>query len=167
MFRSTNTQRGANGFTMTELIVVIALLGVASAVAIPLFSGNTAHYAQTAARSISHDIQYAQDLAVTTQSPITLSITSSGYEYSLKDNSGAILTHPVDRKPFTVNFQDDPNISRLTIDVNFGGATEVVFDAFGTPNTGGTITLSHSSMASDVVLTLHAATGSVTVSRAP
>ena len=167
MFRTTNTQCGTNGFTMTEMLTVVALLGVASAVVIPQFSSNTTQYAQTAARSISHDIQYAQDIAVTTQSPITLSITSSGYEYSLKDSSGTVLTHPVSRKPFTVNFHDDPNISQLTIEVNFGGATEVVFDAFGTPSTGGTITLSHSSMTWDVVLTLHAATGSVTVSQAP
>ena len=167
MFRTTNAHCGTNGFTMTEMLTVIALLGVASAVAIPQFSGNITQYAQTAARSISQDIQYAQDLAITTQSPVTLSIESSGYEYSLKDSSGDILTHPVNRKPFTVNFQDDPNISQLTITVDFGGATKVVFDAFGTPSTGGTITLSHSSMTSDVVLTLHAATGSITVSRAP
>jgi len=166
MFRTTNIQRGTNGFTMTEMLIVVALLGVASAVAIPQFSGNTTQYAQMAARSISQDIQYAQDLAVTTQSPITLSIPS-GYEYSLKDISGTILTHPVNRKPFSVNFQDDPGISQLTITVDFGGATKVVFDAFGTPSTGGTITLSHWKMPSDVVLTLHAATGSVTVSQAP
>ena len=166
MFRVTNTHCGINGFTMTEMLMVVALLGVASAVAIPQFGGNTTQYAQTAARSISQDIQYAQDLAVTTQLPITLSIPS-GYEYSLKDIWGTILTHPVNRKPFSVNFQDDPGISQLTITVNFGGATDVVFDAFGTPSTGGAITLSHPSMTSDVVLTLHAATGSVTVSQAP
>jgi len=166
MFRITNTHCGTSGFTMTEMLVVIILLGVAGAVAIPQFSGNTTQYAQAAARSISQDIQYAQDLAVTTQSPITLSIPS-GYEYSLKDIWGTVLTHPVNRKPFSVNFQDDPSISQLTITVDFGGATKVVFDAFGTPSTGGTITLSHPSMTSNVVLTLHAATGSVTVSRAP
>ena len=166
MFRTTNIQRGTNGFTMTEMLLVVALLGVASAVAIPQFSSNTTQYAQIAARSISQDIQYAQDLAVTTQSPITLSIPS-GYEYSLKDIWGTILTHPVNRKPYSVNFQDDPDISQLNITVDFGGATKVVFDAFGTPSTGGTITLSHSSMTSDVVLTLHAATGSVTVSQTP
>jgi len=166
MFRKTNTQRGTSGFTMTEMLTVVAILGAASAVVIPQFSGNAEQYAQTAARSISQDIQYAQDLAVTTQSPITLSITS-GYEYSLKDASGAILTHPVNHKPFSVNFQDNPEISQLTISVDFGSATTVVFDALGTPSTGGTITLSHSTMTSDVVLTLHPATGSVTVSQVP
>ena len=166
MFRTTNTQRGTNGFSMTEMLMVVALLGVASAVVIPQFGSNTTQYAQAAARRISQDIQYAQDLAVTTQSPVTLSI-ASGHQYSLKDSSGAILTHPVNLKPFTVNLQDDPCISQLTIEFDFGGATEVVFDAFGTPGAGGTITLSHSSIPSDVILTLHAATGSVTVSQTP
>jgi prepilin-type N-terminal cleavage/methylation domain-containing protein len=166
MFRSTNTQRGTNGFTMTEMLTVVILMGAVSAVIVPQFGGNTEQYAQTAARSISQDIQYAQDLAVTTQSPITLSIPS-GYEYSLQDIWGTILTHPINHKPYSVNFQDDPDISQLTMTADFGGSTKVVFDAFGTPSTGGTITLSHSSMTSDVVLTLHAATGSVTVSQAP
>jgi len=166
MFRNTTTQRGTNGFTMTEMLTVVVILGAASAMVIPQFTGNTEQYAQTAARSISQDIQYAQDLAVTTQSPITLSIPS-GYEYSLQDIWGTILTHPVNRKPYSVNFQDDPGISQLTITADFGGSTKIIFDAFGTPSTGGTITLSHSSMTSDVVLTLHPATGSVTVSQAP
>ena len=164
MFRTANTQRGASGFTITEILVVTVLMGVASAVVIPQFGGNTTQYAQTAARTISQAFQYAQDLAVTTQSPVTVSISDSGYVYTLKNNQGVILTHPVNRKPFTVNLQDDPNISELTIGVGFNDIDDVVFDAFGAPNTGGTITMSHSKMTSNVVLTLHPATGSVTVS---
>jgi prepilin-type N-terminal cleavage/methylation domain-containing protein len=165
MFRTTNTHYGTSGFTMTEVLTVVVLLGTAGAIAIPQFGGNTAQFAQTAVRSISHDIQYAQDLAVTTQSPITLSF--DGFQYSLKNSSGEIITHPVNKKPYTVNLQDDPNISKLTIVVNFGESTSVVFDAFGAPSASGTITLSHSEMDSDVVLTLHGATGSVTVSQTP
>lgn len=167
MIRTKKTQRGTAGFTMTEILTVVALMGVASAVAIPQFSSNTEQYAQTTARGISHDIQYAQDLAVTTQSPVTLSLESSGYEYSLKDSNGDVLTHPVSQKPYTVDLRDDPNISQLNIELDFAGATDVVFDPFGTPGTGGTITISHSSFPSDVVLTLHAATGSVTVTQTP
>ena len=164
MFRTSNTQRGAIGFTITEVLVVTVLLGVTSVVAIPQFGGSTMQYAQTAARSIAQHIQYAQDLAVTTQSSVTLSITDSGYVYTLKDSGGETLTHPIDRKPFATDFRDDPNISSLTINVEFTGITDLVFDAFGTPNTGGTITMQHSKMDSDVVLTLHPATGSVSVS---
>jgi general secretion pathway protein H len=164
MFRTTKTYRGANGFTITEMITVVAIIGVASAVAIPQFTSNTVQYAQAAARSISYDMQYAQDLAVTTQSPITMAIESDGTGYSLKDSLGTVLTHPITHKPYTVDFQDDPGISTLTINHSFEGNLNVVFDAFGTPSSNGTMTISHDSLASDVVVTLHGATGTVTVS---
>jgi type II secretory pathway pseudopilin PulG len=96
MFRTSNTQRGAIGFTITEIMVVTILLGIASAVAIPQFGGNTTQYAQSAATTISQTFQYAQDLAITTQSPVTVSISDSGYVYTLKNSLGAELTHPVD-----------------------------------------------------------------------
>jgi len=163
MFRTTKQYRGTNGFTMTELITVTVLLGVASAVAIPQFSSNTRYYAQSAARAISHDMQYAQDLAITTQSPVTLALDPDGAGYSLEDNLGTVLTHPITRKPYTVSFQDDPGMSTLTISPSFGGSWNIAFDAFGTPSVGGTITISHEAMASNVVLTLHEATGTVTV----
>ncbi|MCP4379302.1 MAG: hypothetical protein GY794_24410 [bacterium] len=162
MFRTKKTHCGKIGFSIIELLTVVVLLGIAGAIAAPQFSSDTAYFAQTAARSIAQDIQYAQDLAVTTQSPITLSFDDS--QYSLENNSGDIITHPITQKPYTVNLQDDPNISTLTIVASFGTSTSVVIDAFGAPSTSGTITLSHSDMASDVVVTLHAATGSVTVS---
>jgi len=164
MFRTTRKHRGTNGFTITEMITVVAIIGVASAVAIPQFGSNTVQYAQAAARLISYDLQYAQDLAVTTQSPVTLAIDAEGTGYSLKDSNGSILTHPITHKPYTMSFQDDPGISSLTISPSFDGNLNVVFDAFGTPSTGGTMTISHESMTANVVLTLHGATGTVTVS---
>ncbi|MDP7287966.1 MAG: GspH/FimT family pseudopilin [Phycisphaerae bacterium] len=163
MFRTKNTHRGTVGFTITEMITVLAILGIASAVAIPQFSSNTEQYAQAAARAIAYDMQYAQDLAVTSQSPVTMAIDSGGTGYSLKNSSGNTLTHPITHKPYTVSFQDDPGISTLTISHSFGGALNVVFDAFGTPNTSGTMTISHQALSSNVVVTLHGATGTVTV----
>jgi prepilin-type N-terminal cleavage/methylation domain-containing protein len=165
MFRKSNIQSGANGFTITEIMVVTVLLGLASALAIPQFGGNTEQYAKNASTSISQTIQYAQDLAVTTQSPVTLSITESGFVYTLTNSLGDTLTHPVNHKPFEVDLRDNPNMAQLTIETDFGSFDDVVFDAFGTPNTGGTITMSHTDMPSDVVLTLHPATGSVAVTQ--
>ena len=161
MFRISKTQRGAIGFTITEIMVVTVLLGLASALAIQQFGGNTTQYAQSAATTISQTFQYAQDLAVTTQSSVTVSISDSGYVYTLKNSLGAELTHPVDHKPFIVNLRNDKCISGLTITPGFGDIDDVVFDAFGAPNSGGTITISHSKITSNMVVTLHPATGSV------
>jgi type II secretion system protein H len=161
MFRTLNTQRGAIGFTITEIMVVTIIMGIASAVVIPQFGGNTTQYAQTAATTITQTFQYAQDLAVTTQSPVTVSISDSGHVFTLKNNLGATLTHPIDHQLFIVSLRDESSTSGLTITPGFNNIDDVVFDAFGAPTTGGTITISHSKMPLDMVVTLHPATGSI------
>jgi len=167
MFRKTPRQRGTGAFSTAELLVVTVLLGIAGAIVLPQISSNAEQCALAAARTIAQDILYAQDLAVTTQSPVTLSFSTAGYNYSysITDSQGQLLTHPIDQKPFSVNFLDDPGISQVTIQVDFGDTLEVVFDALGTPSTGGMITLSHPDVDSAVLVTLHPATGNVTVTR--
>jgi len=167
MFRQTPIQRGTGGFSTAELLVVTVLLGIVGAIVVPQVSSNAEQYTLAAARTIAQDVLYAQDLAVTTQSPVTLSFSPSAPEYSISDSQGELLSHPIDQKPFTVDLLDDPSISQVDIEISLGVDLEVVFDALGTPSTGGTIMLTHPDVDMAVVVTLHPATGNVTVTRQP
>ena len=165
------SKHGAAGFSLTELLMVVALLGLAAAVAVPQLGSDAEQHALAAARTIIFDMQYAQDLAVTCQSDVTVVFDGPGRQYYLTDSQGQTLTHPLTKRPYRVEFQQYPRLSQLNIAINlinqmdFSNDNEVTFDSLGTPTAAGTITLNHSSMDLNVMLEVQAATGRVTVSR--
>lgn len=170
MVRRT-TQCSPRAFSMAEIIMVTALLAIAAAVVVPQFGDQTEQHALAAARTIVFDLQYAQDLAVTARSPVTADFASMPAQYRLADSADQTLTHPITHKPYLVELGSHPRWAGLGITVQLVDqatqtpTTDLTFDALGTPGAAGTITLSHEDLDRSVVLTVHAATGRVTVTR--
>ena len=75
-------------FTLVELLIVIALMGIVAALALPSLSPAIHDQLEGAAQVISHDLAYARGLAVANNSSYRLTFDFSANQYVLR-HSGA------------------------------------------------------------------------------
>ncbi len=129
-----------SAFTFIEVLVVVLILGIASAIVVPQFTSRDDLDAQSAARAVMADLLYAQDRAIATQKNQYVVFNSTTQNYSLYCGAAGpttLLTHPVNLNNYTMTFgQTGPNniSSDVTLGaVSFGGQTTVAFDEMGTP----------------------------------
>ena len=137
-----NRTRGgcfAGAFSLAELIVVTAVIGIAAAVIIPELSSTNSFQAMSAARMITTDLEYARDTAITTQTPVTVTFNVPGKSYTLSNASGT-LVHPMTKTAYTVAFATQSGFGAVgLVSASFGGAAAVTFDVTGAPNQAGTV----------------------------
>jgi type IV fimbrial biogenesis protein FimT len=91
--------KNRKGFTMTEVVVVLSLLGILTAIAIPSFiSWLPRHRLQTSARQIYDDLNLAKIRAVRANidSCITFNIGNGNYTVFLDVNGDSTYTNGVD-----------------------------------------------------------------------
>jgi general secretion pathway protein H len=132
------------GFTLVELLVVMAILMIAAAIVIPQAVGTSSFKAQSAARLAMSDLEYAQNQAIVVQSPVKVQFSPAGNSYTILDvNKSQPLVHPITKKVYTVDFATQAGLKGVSLDsADFGGAAEVTFDSLGAPDRGGTVTVS-------------------------
>ncbi len=123
---------------MVEVILVVVIIATLAAVAVPRFSNTlTRQRVEAAARRIVADLALAQRQARTTNASQTVSFTLGTHEYTLID-----MPHP-DHPSLTykVVLSDEPYRASL-VSANFGGDTDIIFDVFGVPDSGGSVVIS-------------------------
>ncbi|MEM9413975.1 MAG: GspH/FimT family protein [Planctomycetota bacterium] len=139
------------GFSLIELTLVVALVAVLAAIAGPRFANASARQrAVAAANRIEADIALAQNLAQATSDDYTLRFTTkSSYQCIAADAT-------TDQ---TVDLRADPYGVSLAYTLDNAGS-DLVFNGFGLPNSGGELTVSGGGKV--IVLTLNPVTGEVT-----
>ena len=151
----------AGGFSLMELIVVMVILAIAAAVVVPMFN-TTDLQAMSAARLVACDLQYAQNVAITTQQPVTVTFDAAGNSYSLSNASGALI-HPMNKGEYSIDFGAQSGFGQLDlVSATFAGSSAVTFDELGAPDNAGSVTLQAG--ASVYGINVAAITGRVTVS---
>lgn len=148
-------------FTLVEVLVVVAILAIAGAMIVPYVLDTGDFQAVSAARLIACDLQYAQNAAITFQTPVTVTFDVSGNSYTLSNASGALI-HPMTKAAYATDFGATDGFGRLGIvSAAFGGSAAVTFDELGTPDSPGAITLQAGPYSYEV--SVAAATGRITV----
>jgi len=122
-------------FSMAEVFLVVVIISTLSAIAVPRLGNFLANQRLAAAsRRIVSELTFAQRRAKTMGVVQRVNIVSTSGTLELVG-----LTNPDHPgQPYVVSVKDEP-YKVTSIVPSFGGSASVVFDAYGVPNSAGTI----------------------------
>ena len=146
-----------SGFSLLELLLVLGILVTFAGLAIPRYSDAVfRHQADLAARRVVTDLRQAQTYAKTTSTACTVSFSFNAEQYQMID----VPSLDGQSGDYTVDLSADPYHAKLT-SADFDGATQVVFDGWGMPDSGGTVVVAVGSEQRTIVV--DGDTGEVTI----
>jgi len=133
--------RRCRAFTLIEILCVVVILGICSAVIIPQIGSRDDLRVSAAARVVVADVMYAQNRAISTQQKHFLNF--SGQQYTLRSrisdtSSMSTVIHPITKSDYITGFGTSPSTSGLegcTLNNwSFGSGINVLgFDELGAP----------------------------------
>lgn len=121
-------------FTLFEVVVVVAIMGMLAAVAIPRYANSIARRrVELAAGRIVEDLALARAQAMATSASCTVTFLGGSERVRINgmkplDPGGAVYITELSQSPYQVNLRD----------IDFGGDNQVIFNGFGVPDSGGT-----------------------------
>lgn len=148
-----------NGFTIVELVVVITVVGVLSAVAGPKFIGNDVFEVSGAQSTVLSALRYAQKTAIAQRTTVYVSMNTATRTLCLgyTNNCSSPTTDPVTRTAYRKTLSSAVMVTASNNRLGFDGLGRPV------PNADATYTISNvvdTSQASKVI-TIEAETGYV------
>ena len=129
-------RRGTRGgFTLIEILAVVVILGLCSAVILPQLSTHDDSKVASSARTLMSDLIYAQNRAVTMQQThyVVFDTVNNKYDVMTSISPPVIITQPVSQTPYEMVFGKYP-LDNVTLGtVNFDGNTTIAFNDLGVP----------------------------------
>lgn len=150
------------GFSLVELVLVVAIIGIVSAIAVPRFAGATQHRKlSAAAQRLAADVSLAQTRANVTSTPVTITFAVGTGKYTMAGvpdlNTGVM--------PYTADLSSQPFYAVIESTAIGGafkssGTTQLTFNGYGLPTAGAVLTVAVATRTATV--TVDAGTGRVT-----
>ena len=123
------------GFTLIELVIVLAILGIIGAIAVPRFaSAQTRYRADAAARRVQVDLSLARRHAkvLTTSQTVSFDTVANSYRLiGMTDPDNAAVE-------YEVSLSEEPYNATI-VSSDFGGDAKIIFDGWGAPDSGGSV----------------------------
>ena len=134
---STHRQR-RGGFTLAEILCVVVILGIASAVVVPSLGTRNDLIAQSATREIVADLMYAQNKAIVSQSMIYAQFDTTNQKYSLTTTPPSVtpatyVSNPVTGKSYQTALSTGQLKTVALQTVSCDGKACLAFDELGQP----------------------------------
>lgn len=131
--------KNSKGFTLTEVIIVLGIIGILSAVSLPGILGwLPKHRLNSSANELYAAIQQAKLKAIKGNANIVVNLDFAAESYTVTDNGETIKR------------------GKWTNGVNLAGATftpPLTFNSRGIPNTSGSITLTNEDLSRQLEIT--------------
>ncbi|MEM6459759.1 MAG: GspH/FimT family protein [Planctomycetota bacterium] len=139
------TSRARRGYTLVEVLLVVLILSIISAMVVPSMLSAGQLGVQAAARHLVADLLYAQNEAIAQQAPRQVVFDAANDRYQLNDEFGNTLDKDWvsgSASPYVIDFTADDRFMGVSIvAVDFNGGSAVTFDDLGGPDTGGSVTV--------------------------
>jgi prepilin-type N-terminal cleavage/methylation domain-containing protein len=146
--RGSLSRRSA-GFTLVEILTVVVILGIASAVIIPQMGSRDDMRVEAAARTLISDLIYAQNMAIANGAHVYVRFDVAGNKYSVLTNPSSIKAkfgdpaqHPITQTDYVQQFGASARGWEAVtiqaapmngIDASYQGEFTVGFDEIGSP----------------------------------
>lgn len=146
--RQVMRQKQAKGFTLAELMVVIAIIGITTAIAIPYFVGQMPRYRLNgAARQVMGDLMWARMEAVSQNNEFKIFFLNN-HEYRILDDDNNDGSVDGGEWTKTKNIQDEYH------DVTISSNNDPIFLPRGTATSLPTITLTNPSGSKTITISI-------------
>jgi prepilin-type N-terminal cleavage/methylation domain-containing protein len=129
--------KAGDGFTLAEILLVVLIIAIAAAIAVPMIGSMDSVQIRSAANVIAADLEYAKSMAISRQKNYSVVFDPAGGSYEVHDPNG-IIKHPVKKGfDYKVAFSSDSRLENVVIEsVDFDSSDTITFDSLGSPHSG-------------------------------
>lgn len=167
-------RRRPRGHTLIEIMTVVAVLSIVSALALPRLRGSDDAKLRGAAQMLAADLAFAQARSLTDgESPcaVVFDLDAESYRLTLKDSPGTAIEDPIRKQPYVTAFGQGraEHLDGVTLvsadcgDDDGDGLPELVYALYGNLEQGAEVRVELELNGRTLLLTIDPDTGEATI----